>query len=540
MKTFYFLLRYSKYELLLVSVAIIISGLGMTGLIVLINKFLRNTTSVQASVILNFFGICVLIIVSRIMSGFLVNRLMTRSLFELRMGLTRNILSVPLKRIEELGGNRILSALTTDTSRINAALIGFPFFLRSVIVLLCCLIYMALLSWQGFLMIVVFIVISVSLYRLLATPALTYQRQARREWDTLFGHFRSLVHGIKEFKLHSGKRADLISTLIEPSEQIYRKHTVTGATIQSLAMSVGQTMSFVVIGLLFFVIPLLIKINTQTLISFTFLLIYMFGPLEGAIGWMPQLMAADVAMDSIERLGVTLERAKPAALKLGAIGSHPVSPLEKWASLELRDATHTYYSEKENDHFTLGPINLKLSAGEQVFIVGGNGSGKTTLAKMLMGLYAPESGDIYLNGALVDDSNRERYCQYFSAVFSDFYLMENLLGIDPARIAMAQEYLTTLQLNHKVRIENNAFTTTDLSQGQRKRLALLVAYLEDRPIYVFDEWAADQDPHFKEVFYKKILAELRSRGKTLVVITHDDRYYTLADRVIKLESGRIV
>ncbi|MCB1035646.1 MAG: cyclic peptide export ABC transporter, partial [Acidobacteria bacterium] len=75
---------------------------------------------------------------------------------------------------------------------------------------------------------------------------------------------------------------------------------------------------------------------------------------------------------------------------------------------------------------------------------------------------------------------------------------------------------------------------------QRKRLALVTALLEDRPVYLFDEWAADQDPEFKEVFYHQLLPELKARGKTAIVISHDDRYYDVADRVVKLDTGRVV
>jgi putative ATP-binding cassette transporter len=67
----------------------------------------------------------------------------------------------------------------------------------------------------------------------------------------------------------------------------------------------------------------------------------------------------------------------------------------------------------------------------------------------------------------------------------------------------------------------------------------LTAYLEDRPIYVFDEWAADQDPQFKEIFYFELLARLKAAGKTAIVISHDDRYYHVADRVVKLNYGLI-
>jgi putative ATP-binding cassette transporter len=175
-----------------------------------------------------------------------------------------------------------------------------------------------------------------------------------------------------------------------------------------------------------------------------------------------------------------------------------------------------------------------------VFLTGGNGSGKTTLAKVITGLYVPESGEIKLNGQEVTDETIDDYRQYFSVVFSDFYLFESLLGLNnPEADEKARKYLEQLQLAHKTTVIGGALSSVDLSQGQRKRLALLTAYLEDRPFYVFDEWAADQDPYFREIFYHEILPELKSRGKTLLVISHDDRYYYLGDRVIRLDYGKI-
>jgi putative pyoverdin transport system ATP-binding/permease protein len=204
---------------------------------------------------------------------------------------------------------------------------------------------------------------------------------------------------------------------------------------------------------------------------------------------------------------------------------------------------HTYHTDNEDSNFVLGPIDLTLYPQELVFIVGGNGSGKSSLLKIITGLYAPESGEIRLDGKLITDQNREWYRQHFSVVFADFYLFDELLGLENTKTNLdkqAQEYLKLLKLQHKVNIENGKLSTTLLSQGQRKRLALLTAFLEDRPIYLFDEWAADQDPTFKEVFYKELLPSLRDKGKTVIAITHDDHYFSGADRIIKLDYGKIM
>jgi putative pyoverdin transport system ATP-binding/permease protein len=190
--------------------------------------------------------------------------------------------------------------------------------------------------------------------------------------------------------------------------------------------------------------------------------------------------------------------------------------------------------------FLLGPIDLKMQSGELVFIVGSNGSGKSTLAKLIVGLYTPQAGEIYLNGTPITAVNVEWYRQHFATTFADVYLFDSYLGFDnPQLDRTVAKYLKDLQLDHKVSISNGILSTTNLSQGQRKRLALLTALLDDRPIYLFDEWAADQDPAFRKIFYEQTILQLKERGKLVIVITHDDRYFHLADRLLHLNYGRV-
>jgi putative ATP-binding cassette transporter len=271
------------------------------------------------------------------------------------------------------------------------------------------------------------------------------------------------------------------------------------------------------------------------LIGYTLVILYMMNPIQVILNIIPSFATASASMQKLEQLGLTLHEGDASEeitrqLKAGA----------SWQSVELVGVTHTYHREGEPGGFILGPIDLTLEPGELLFITGGNGSGKTTLAKLLLSLYIPKEGEIYLDGKVLTDETREQYRQLFSVVFSDFYLFESLFGLDSISLdANARKYLAQLQLDHKVKVEDGVLSTIDLSQGQRKRLALLTAYLEDRPIYLFDEWAADQDPLFKEIFYYQLLPELKARGKALIVISHDDRYYQVADRVIKLESGKL-
>ncbi|HJX29105.1 MAG TPA: cyclic peptide export ABC transporter, partial [Thermoanaerobaculia bacterium] len=218
----------------------------------------------------------------------------------------------------------------------------------------------------------------------------------------------------------------------------------------------------------------------------------------------------------------------------------PPSP-SSWRRLDLCGVIYGYHRNVEEEGFAVGPVDLSFHPGEIVFLVGGNGSGKTTLAKIISGLYMPESGEIRLDGKPVTEETIDGYRQLFSTVYSDFCLFESLLGLErPDLDQQAHRYLTKLHLDRKVTVKDGELSTVALSQGQRKRLALLTAYLEDRPIYLFDEWAADQDPTFKEIFYHQFLPELRSRGKLVLVISHDDRYFDVGDRLIRMEEGRLL
>jgi len=260
----------------------------------------------------------------------------------------------------------------------------------------------------------------------------------------------------------------------------------------------------------------------------------MMTPVWGLIDSWPTFARGRIALAKVSDLGVTLSPA------LADVSEGAIAP-GSFEGLELDAVVFAYGENGDNAGFVLGPVDVSLRPGEVVFLVGGNGSGKSTFVKVLTGLYPPSMGALRLNGRIVDDKNRDWYRQHFAAVFSDFYLFDGLLGLGGDDIdGRAQRYLVRLGLEGKLRVEGGRFSTTALSQGQRKRLALLTAFLEDRPIYVFDEWAADQDVHYRDIFYREILPELKSRGKTVVVISHDDRYYHLGDRILKLEYGPLL
>ncbi|KKM72692.1 hypothetical protein LCGC14_1417950 [marine sediment metagenome] len=210
--------------------------------------------------------------------------------------------------------------------------------------------------------------------------------------------------------------------------------------------------------------------------------------------------------------------------------------------LTLEQVTYRYPYEEARPGFAIGPIDLTLKRGEVVFLIGGNGSGKSTLARLLTGLYQPQSGDVRVNSRPLREEDWISYRQHFSAIYTDLHLFDRLIGPagDSPDSAPVEDWLIKLGMQHTLDLDGDRITNINLSQGQRKRLAMLLAVAEERDLLLLDEWAADQDPQFRRVFYRELLPQLRALGKTLVVISHDDHYFDQADRLLEMRQGRLV
>jgi putative pyoverdin transport system ATP-binding/permease protein len=534
MKLIKFLLRTSRMLVVAAVLGGVVAGVTNSGLIAVINRAVSKSETPTTSLIWGFIGLCLLLPIARFASSAVLIKLSQDSIYDLRMHLSERILAAPLRKLEEVGPARLLSALTEDVRSITAALISIPAFCIQGAIVLGSLGYMLWLSWKIFIAVLVLMGLSVLSIQLSQIRARGMVRKAREVQDKLFKHFRALTDGNKELKLHRGRREAFLTGSLGKASAEYRRYNVIGNCLYAAAGSWSQLLFFGCVGILVFVFPRLATLNREVLTGYVLTLVYMMVPLDVIFDTLfPSMVRANVAIRKIESLGLSLDKATSEAQ---APAGHPPA----WHTLELVGVRHTFKVAGENESFVLGPIDLAFHPGELVFIIGGNGSGKTTLAKLLTGLYVPEAGELRVDGEPVTDTNRDAFRQQFSVVFSDFFLFDTILGMEaPELDARARDYISMLQLESKVEIRDGALSTIDLSQGQRKRLALLTAYLEDRPVYLFDEWAADQDPMFKQTFYYQLLPELRKRGKTVLVISHDDHYYHLADRIIKLDYGQL-
>ncbi len=529
-----FFMRYSPGVIMLSVLASIMAGVSSTSLMILINARLSQPLTEGPKNLAAVVGMIVLVLLSTAAAGMLSNHLAHKTSFELRMYICHRMLDTSLRQLEDVGDAKLLAALTQDVPNVVTAFLRVPLLFSNMAIVVGCLVYLGTLSIWMFAALLTFIICSVISHLIPQRKASHFFALARQQQGTCVRHFRALYQGAKELRLNSLRRQAFFRTVLQPTALSEKHYNLRGSNIYVWLNGWSQVLYFVAISLILFVLPGVTQIDLHTLVGYALIMLYMAGPVQGIVNTIPVFTSANISLGKIEELGIPLSPGKLVGFPAATV----VVP-HSWKTIDASGITHTYFHERDSSTFTLGPIDLTLRPGELVFLIGGNGSGKTTFAKLLSGLYAPATGEIRLDGNPVTDENRDSYRQLFSAIYADFYVFEEFLGIAPSRFdAAANKYLVELQLDQKVQITEGKLSTTNLSYGQQKRLALLVAYLEDRPLYIFDEWAADQDPHFKNIFYHQILPDLKARGKTILVISHDDRYFHIADRLIKFESGK--
>ncbi|AKH62654.1 MULTISPECIES: cyclic peptide export ABC transporter [Photorhabdus] len=531
------LLYRSRWALAIAVFASIANGISSVSLITLINKAVTTANDSYSSLAWYFGILAVLAIACRILSGVIFAKLSQNTMAKMRELISERVTRAPFRQIEVLGASRAQSIITDDATNVSLLFFTLPNIVMQGSIVLGCLGYLAWLSWPVFFLALAIVIIGSLGYSLGGTKAINSFNAAGKAQDRLFSHFNALFSGAKELKLHFSRTQAFFTNSLGHEIDAVRQHRTRAFGVYAFGAGWILFLFYMFLGLVIFAPTVIPGLEVTTLAGYVIIFLFMLMPLDGLLNSIPALNAARVSLNRIGNVLSELNEQDQFTQQISA------NEFGEATLLRLSGLTHSYYREKEDKVFQLGPIDMKLKRGEITFLIGGNGSGKTTLAKLLVGLYTPENGTITVDGHVITDNNRANYRQLFSAVFSDFYLFETLMGLsdtDSTLDSRANELLTKLHLDHKVKIENGCFSTRDLSLGQRKRLALVVAYLEDRPFYLFDEWAADQDPLFKTVFYQELLPELAARGKAVLAITHDDRFFHLADHCIKLESGRLL
>ena len=469
---------------------------------------------------------------------------------DLRVELLSKLLSTRYQQFEKLHDGRIFTTLNGDTAVLARSAGLFVSIITNSITAFSAFIYLASISLfsTG---VVLFVVITMVFYHAeISKRARVFMEKARDTANVYMNLLNNLIRGYKELSLHQDKKREYKEDLIQSCKD-FRKSNIISRTKFVNSSLIGDSFVMIIIGVLSLVVPRVItSVNVVTLIGFIMVLLYLIGPINALITTIPALTGLRVSWNRIQELVRDLEitdkkesvkeflknidsRIKPHEIDRN-IPYYKKEPVE---SINVEGIRFEYQSEDESERFAIGPIDFEVNSGETLFIVGGNGSGKTTLANVLTGLYVPDDGTIRINGREVTNS---QLGENYSTVFSNYHLFRKLYNINAAeKEPEIQRYLKLLRMEEKVKLVGNTYSRIELSGGQRKRLALFQCYLEDRPIFLFDELAADQDPEFRRFFYRDLLVQMKKEGKIVIAITHDDHYFDVADKIMKLDMGKI-
>ncbi|HEV3457572.1 MAG TPA: cyclic peptide export ABC transporter [Thermoanaerobaculia bacterium] len=452
-------------------------------------------------------------------------------LHRLRVRLADKIRHCDLQPLEGIGRSQIYASVNKETQSISQAsgliVVGY----QAAILLFFMLFYLAWLSTTALLMYVGFTGAAIFLYLQRMGNFNSELHASMVRENTLFDSFTDLLDGFKEVKMNPKRSEAVFKHLADASAHATEMRVKTQTWIAHQFIF-SQMTFYLLVAVMVFLLPRLLDSYGAVVVKTTTTVLFLIGPVTNLVSSIPVFATANAAAENIDALEALLDQSAyvPPARE---------AEMPSFQAIRFQGVTFQYQDPRTASWFTVGPVDLELRRGETVFITGGNGSGKSTFLKLLTALYYPKQGVIRVDNVALAASNYEAYRKLFTAIFSDYHLFSRLYGlaVEPDQVAAL---LQTLELEGKVRYGDDRFDTLELSTGQKKRLALLVSLLEDAPIYVFDEWAAEQDPHFRRRFYEEILPDLKRRGKLVVAVTHDDRYFHVAERVLKMEEGRFV
>ena len=510
-------------------------GILNTLLIALINTAATDVAK-NESVTLEFFGYAIVFIAFLLCTRRANDQNLEKAndfIYRFKIRIMHDVFRSNLYKVDKLGRDYILEVLNRDTQLVSQSVSSMLGVFQSLLTVFFLMIYMATISMTACLILlsatIVVLIVGVSqLNKLLGAFRNLAVREA--QVNSLYASFLS---GYKEVKMNSRRALGLTRDMIADAKDFNTEKTVLLQRLTRFFMYL-QMLMYLVVGLIIFVVPIFSTDFASHVLRVTTTALFLASSVSSAIQMVPMLSIANIAARNLRELGEKLSFESSDRTTAGLTAFSEVK------TLTLEEITFAHIGDGEGRLFTLGPISYEFQAGNVYFIRGNNGSGKTTLIRVLLGLYQSQSGRLLVNGQPIAEPSNAAYRDLFAVVFSDFYLFKKLYGLPLAEEAELNDLLDLFQMRNKVSIENGMFSDLNFSTGQRKRLALLVALLEKKKIIVLDEWAADQDPEFRQEFYEQIIPKLRELGKTVIAITHDDQYYELADHVIYMENGQCI
>ncbi|EDN70228.1 ABC transporter ATP-binding protein [Beggiatoa sp. PS] len=456
---------------------------------------------------------------------------------KMRLRITDKLRRTELRFIENSKRGEIYIRLTQDSNLISQSALTLLSAGQSAMVLFFALLYLSWLSPMSFLITALFLGMAIFFYLSHHQHLAQQLHTATQNEAAFFETLNHILEGFKEIKVNR-EQSDALFNQLETLSQKNKNLKVNVGNQQVADLMFARTSFYFLLAILIFIIPFFHVTHADDIYKIAATILFILGPMTFIVTTLPILSRTRVALENLYALEVELEANLLKTNKKSALLSAPV-PISEFQMIRFEEVIFHYQNNNQQSLFSLGPINLTLNKGEILFITGDNSSGKSTFLKLLVGLYYPSTGDLYWNNEIIEPANYPSYRELFSMMFSDFVMFDKLLGLSTIDEQTLNQQLRLLELEQNTQYQDGVLTHFHLSHGQKKRLAFLATVMENKPIYIFDELAIDHDPHLRKYFYEVVLKEFKKQGKTIIAVVHDDKYFDMADRVLKMENGKL-
>lgn len=529
----------------------LITGMANAALISFINTGAEYVTNDQVShrVFLLFLISLMIYILGKRYVAMRSAVLVEAILNKIRYRLADKIRHAELATLEARGTSPFYARLGQDTVKVSNFTASVITAIQAVILIVFTTLYISTISIRAFVLVTIMLSVCFLVYssrrKVFRAMWLKLSEYETRFYEKL-GH---ILDGFKEIKINRSKNESVLQDFAVVNEEM--KDYKTGLVQAYIRLSIfSQAFFFILLGSVIFVFPQFHEEYATNIIKITAAILFISGPFEIVLNGNQQLANANSSARNILELEAELEEVLRQNEMTIEAQNHPEAFEELPFSDNIRfhNLSFAYPPVKGRDYiFEVGPIDLTIKKGELIFITGGNGSGKSTFLKLMTGLYQPKAGQILVDvdeagrpDTTVTPANYQQYRNLFTTIFTDFHLFDKLYGIKNTDPAAINEVLKNMELSaDKTTYREGGFTNLRLSTGQKKRLALTTCIIEDKPIYIFDEVAADLDPEFRDKYYFEIIRELRARNKTVIVVSHDRYYWTVPDRLLEMANGKM-
>ncbi|WP_417655953.1 cyclic peptide export ABC transporter [Pseudidiomarina aestuarii] len=513
--------------------AVIFAGITNGMVMLVINDVAKDFNEINF-VNLLFFALCISgFMYARRFSEYNTQASVQSAISERHLAIIDKLRKSSLSQYEKIGKMSVISNLLDNSQIIYESSRILVHVSTAGVMLIFCFGYIAWLSTIAFWMCAVVLTIGIFTYKKAQRQVVELYHEYQAKDAEFYNALNHFLDGFKELKISRERSNDIYL-----NEFTANLHESVALKLRSEKKVVTNTtfiqcLFYVLMACVVFLLPQLDEAEPSVLMSITAVVLFMSGAIGLLVEAMPLVMKADIALGNLDKMESRINQAMECE-QLNRPGH-----FNDFSSIRLSDLTYNYLDETKNKMFSIGPVDLTLKRGEIIFLVGGNGSGKTTLLKNICGLYSASSGSIHIDDRVLQNDSYDDFRNLFSIVLTDFHLFEKLYGLKSYDEKSINDLIERMKIEDKTYFKDGRFSNLDLSTGQRKRIALIVSLLEDKPIMVFDEVAADQDPEFREEYYRVILPELKKQNKTIILVSHDDRYFDMADTLIKLEYGKI-